>query len=262
MNFSTLFGFLICASILTYSVLESQGAKAILLNSHAILIVCGGTLAATIISFPVQKVFKLSFIAFKRILGASRFDYQTIIREVISTSAVIQNNSTPDAMKAQAMKVSNLFLREGLELLANGVTEEQLSDIMGTRIETFKRQHQMESKMFHTIGKFPPAFGLLGTTLGMITLLNQLGGADAQKLVGPAMAIGLVATLYGISLANFIFIPIAENLTALSAEDHAARKMILEGLIMLKRKMHPILVEESMKSFLLPSERPQVSAKS
>ena len=261
MNFSTLFGFLICAAILAFSVLESQGAKAILLNSHAILIVCGGTLAATIVSFPLPKVIRLSFLACKRILGARRYDYQSIIREVISASAITQSNPSPDALKMQAAKVTNLFLREGLELLANGVTEEQLSEIMGTRIDTFKRRHQMEAKMFQTIGKFPPAFGLLGTTLGMITLLNQLGGADAQKLVGPAMAIGLVATLYGIALANFIFIPISENLTMLSSEDHAARKMILQGLIMLKRKMHPILVEESMKSFLLPSERPAISQK-
>ena len=72
---------------------------------------------------------------------------------------------------------------------------------------------------------------------------------------GPAMAIGLVATLYGISLTIFNFIPIAENLSTLNSEDYAARKMILEGLLMIKRKIHPILVEEKMKSYLLPTER-------
>ena len=95
----------------------------------------------------------------------------------------------------------------------------------------------------------------------MIALLNKLGSADAQKMIGPSMAVGLVATLYGISLTNFLFIPISENLAALGADDYATRKMILEGLLMIKRKNHPLIVEETMKSYLLPSERENLKGK-
>jgi chemotaxis protein MotA len=259
LNFSTLIGFMICVGVLFLALTETEGAKTILLNRHAITIVLGGTLAATFISFPIKRVFSLSWVAFKKLMGVSFIDYSAIIQEVIAIAEAADRD--PAVIKTVANTVQHPFLKEGIQLLADGATEEQLSYIMGTRIETFRRRHAAESGMFRTIGKFPPAFGLLGTTLGMITLLNQLGGPDAQKLVGPAMAIGLVATLYGIGFTNFILIPIAENLSTLSSEDYASRKMVLEGLLMIKRKVHPILVEEQMKSFLLPSERAKLGGR-
>jgi chemotaxis protein MotA len=258
-NFSAIIGFIICAVVLFLGVTESEGARQILINKHAIIIVIGGTLASTFISFPITKVIKLSGVALKKLIGISHIDYQRTISEVIGVAEQAQRD--PNAIRAGIGNVKDPFLKEGLQLLADGATEEQLSDIMRTRIETFRRRHIAEANMFKTIGKFPPAFGLLGTTLGMITLLNQLGGVDAQKLVGPAMAIGLVATLYGIGTTNFLLIPIAENLSALGAEDYASRNMILEGLLMIKRKVHPVLVEEKMKSFLLPSERQRLVKK-
>jgi len=259
LNFSALLGFLVTGAVLYFAVAESEGARQILINKHASMVVIGGTFAATIISFPIKRVFRLTFVAVKKLLGMSFYDYNKIIREVITVAEALQRD--PAGAKNAIGSVTDPFLKEGLQLVIDGATEEQLSDIMSTRIETFRRRHAQESTMFRTIAKFPPAFGLLGTTLGMITLLNQLGGPDAQKLVGPAMAIGLVATLYGIGATNFFFIPIAENLTTLSSEDYAARKMILAGLIMIKRKVHPILVEEKMKSYLLPAERSGLVAK-
>jgi chemotaxis protein MotA len=112
-----------------------------------------------------------------------------------------------------------------------------------------------EANMFRTIGRFPPAFGLLATTLGMIALLQQIGQPGSQKLIGPAMSIGLIGTLYGIALANFVFLPIAENLTERTEEEMALRRMIVEGALMLKSQVNPITMRETMNSFLLPKER-------
>jgi chemotaxis protein MotA len=258
MNFTSILGFCFAGAVVFFATHESQGAEKILLNAHGAVIVLGGTLAASFICFPFKRLLYLGFLAFKKLLGISSIDYEAIIREVISVSEGAQRD--PATLKTAAGSVKNLFLKEGLQLMSDGATEEQLIDIMEARIKTFKRRQAAEVNMFRTIGKFPPAFGLLGTTFGMIALLNQLGSPDAQSLIGPAMAIGLVATLYGIALTNFIFIPISENLNALNSEDYAARQMILEGLIMIRRKIHPILVEEKMKSFLLPSERSKVGS--
>jgi chemotaxis protein MotA len=258
MNFSTIIGFLVAAAVLVFAVMSADSARDVLLDAHALMIVLGGTAAAAFVSFPINRIFSLSVLAFKKLLGIAGQDYQRIIQDVITIAEGVQ---TDPAYVAQAIEsVSNPFLREGLQLLVDGANEDQLVDIMESRIETFRRRYAAEVNMFRTIGKFPPAFGLLGTTFGMIALLHKLGQADAQKMIGPAMAIGLVATLYGIGLTNFIFVPIAENLNALGAEDYAARKMVLEGLLMVKRRTHPILVEEKMKSFLLPSEREQLAA--
>src|SRR5947199_10423423 len=106
--------------------------------------------------------------------------------------------------------------------------------------------------MLRAIGRFPPAFGLLATTLGMIGLLQKIGQPDSQKLIGPAMSIGLIGTLYGIALANLVFIPIAENLTERTVEEITLRKMIVEGACMLRAQVNPITMREGLNSFLTP----------
>lgn len=259
MNFSSVVGFMIACGVLFFAVHEAEGAKDVLLNTHAVMIVFGGTAAATFVCFPITRLVKLTILAFKKIIGMSHIEYGSIIEEVIGLAEGLQKD--PSYAKTAIAQVKDPFLKEGVQLMIDGVTEDQLHEIMDARIQTIKRRHAAEANMFRTIGKFPPAFGLLGTTFGMIALLNKLGGTDAQKMIGPAMAVGLVATLYGIALTNFLFIPIAENLAALSADDFAARKMILDGLIMIKRKTHPLMVEERMKSYLLPSERQSIRKK-
>jgi chemotaxis protein MotA len=109
--------------------------------------------------------------------------------------------------------------------------------------------------MFRTIGRFPPAFGLLATTLGMIGVLQRIGSPDSQKLIGPAMSVGLIGTLYGIGMANLIFLPIAENLTERTQEEVALRKLIIEGAVLLKQQVNPVSMRESLNSFLLPVDR-------
>jgi chemotaxis protein MotA len=116
-------------------------------------------------------------------------------------------------------------------------------------------RYLQEANMFRTIGRFPPAFGLLATTLGMIGLLQKLGQPDSQRLIGPAMSVGLIGTLYGIALANLVFIPIAENLTERTHEEMALRRLIVEGALMLKGQVNPVTMREGLNSFLMPKDR-------
>ena len=257
MNISSIIGFLASIAVLGFAVIESK-AGSVFLNIHGITIVIGGTLAAACICFSISRMGSLTFLAAKRIFGGGSVKYSEIITEVIGIADGMQRDV--NHVKSAVNTVKNPFLKEGLELIINGATEEQLHDILSTRIETFKRRQTEEINMFSVLGKFPPAFGLLGTSFGMVALLRELGLADALKNVGPAMATGLVATLYGIATTNFVFIPISENLKAMNGEIQASRKMILEGLLLIKRKTHPILVEEKMRSYLLPAERTSLKA--
>ena len=89
----------------------------------------------------------------------------------------------------------------------------------------------------------------------MIAVLQRIGSPDSQKLIGPAMSIGLIGTLYGIALANLVFLPIAENLTERTGEEMALRRLIIEGTVLIKQQANPVTIRESLNSFLLPSER-------
>ena len=112
-----------------------------------------------------------------------------------------------------------------------------------------------DTRKIKSLGKFPPAFGMMGTTIGMIVLLANLGGEDAMKMIGPAMGVCLITTLYGVIIANLFVIPIGENLEVLSRESQIRNEIILEGIKHIMEKSNPILVAEDLNSFLLPKDR-------
>ncbi len=253
MNFSTLLGFIGALAVFLHSVLTSTSNRGVFLNEHGIIIVMGGTLTAGAICFPLFRMFKLALMAFKKMLFGQQIDYRATIKQMVEMADKVRTD--PNFLKKEVGVIRQPFLKESISLVNDGFPEDQIREILETRIATHKSRNNNETKIFQTMAKFPPAFGLLGTTLGMIALLQELGTEDAVKKIGPAMAIGLVATMYGITLSNFVFIPIAENLAEKNREDTTLRKIILEGVLMLKSRMHPLLIEEKLNSYLLPSER-------
>lgn len=257
MNFSSVFGFIAASVVFFVAIFTSTDNTAIFLNEHGIIIVIGGTLAAASISFPIKKVFYLSFVAARKMMFGYSVPYPAIIKYIIELGDKARLD--PNFLKNEVNSIKNPFLRDAVQLMNDGLNEEQLREILEQRIDTHSKRAGNEVNMFKALSKFPPAFGLLGTTLGMIGLLQNLGGADAAKKIGPSMAIGLVATMYGIALTNFLLIPIAENLQDKNREDTVMRKIILEGLLMIKNKLHPLIIEEKLNAYLLPAERVKFS---
>ncbi len=148
------------------------------------------------------------------------------------------------------------FLKEAFLLVQEELLEEEtLIRVLRTRVNTNFQRQMEEMIKFRTVGKYPPAFGLMGTTLSMITLLQKLGQAGGQKLIGPAMAVGLVATFYGLALANLVFNPISENLQDSAKENRLKNLIIVEGLRLILQGTSPVILAEELNSFLIPSER-------
>lgn len=259
MNLSSLFGVLLGIGVTWASLHESGMELAFFLNFHGIVIVCGGTLAAASISFPLNKILALLKVFFLRVLGGHRLNYKETIEQLMEL-----NRRATQGLSALNEAVPGLkheFLKEAVTLVGQGVmSEREIRLALEQRIQTMEARYMYEANMFRNIGRFPPAFGLLATTLGMIALLQQLGKPGAEKLIGPAMSIGLVGTLYGIALANLVFLPIGENLTERTKDEMTLRRMILEGAVMLRTQVNPITMRENLNSFLPPKERVRKAA--
>ncbi len=224
------------------------------LDFHGILIVCGGTLAAASISFPIKDILLLLKVFVLRVLGRHQVNYQQIISQILELNKKAGLGNT--ALNEHLPSLKHEFLREAVSLVISGVlTEAEIRSTLEQRLKTTESRYLREANMFRTIGRFPPAFGLLATTLGMIGLLQKIGQPDSQKLIGPAMSVGLIGTLYGIALSNLIFIPIAENLTEKTHEEMALRKMVVEGIVLLKAQVNPITLRERLNSYVLPKHR-------
>lgn len=259
MNFSSLFGVIFGLSVMYAALNATTSNLGFFLDWHGILIVCGGTAAAASISFPISKVLSLLKVFFMRVLGQNKVDYHSSINQLIELNKKAAGGVTN--LRDSVQHIRHPFLQEGVALVAAGVlTEKEIRSTLEQRIKTIEARYLHEAGMFRTIGRFPPAFGLLATTLGMIAVLQKIGQPDSQKLIGPAMSIGLIGTLYGIGLANLVFIPIAESLTERTREEMTLRRMMVEGIVMLKAQVNPVTMREGLNSFLMPGERVQRKA--
>jgi chemotaxis protein MotA len=254
MNFSSFFGVLFGVTIMYFALQETTPDLSYFLQMHGILIVVGGTAAAASISFPVWKVMALLKVFLMRVLGANKIDFQGSVSQLLELNKKASGGLS--ALNESLGSIKHPFLKEAVAMVATGVmSEREIRSALEQRLKTTETRYLNEANMFRIIGRFPPAFGLLATTLGMIGVLQKLGQPDSQKLIGPAMSVGLIGTLYGIGLANLVFVPIAENLTERTQEEMVLRRMIVEGVLMLKMQVNPMAMRENLNSFLLPRDR-------
>jgi chemotaxis protein MotA len=263
MNLGTLTGVLVAFGVFFVTVFLTFTNIMAVIDFNSILIVAGGTVGIGFICFPAGKIIKLLKIFAKRLLGKRQTDYGKIVEEISMLSKAWRKGRKD--YETAVTEVKDLFLRDGAEALfwlESDISEVELRDLLETRAETHFEEYMDDARIFKTLGKFPPALGLMGTTLGLIALLQSIGGDGGTDSLGPAMAVALVTTLYGLFFSNFIFVPIAENLEQQTKEDQVSRKMVIEGIMMIQSGAPTKYIEEKVKSFILPSERQKIASQS
>lgn len=255
MNFAGFLGILSAGAVVYFAIHGAAKDPKLFLDAHALIIVLGGTATVALITFSFRRLFGGMKVILRKLLGGERTDYLGTIRKIVEVADVYRQDPKR-ALSLVQDKNTHPFLQDGIKLLVEyGFSSEDLEKIMANALKGKKRRDQDESKVWLTISRFPPAFGLLGATLGMIALLQTLGEPGSQDRIGPAMAVALVATFYGLVFANLVFIPIAEKLSEVSSGDLVLRSIIKEGVILVGQKKHPSFIEEYLKSFLSPTQR-------
>lgn len=255
MNISTassMFGsvFIVCISI----VLAFDNPM-VALDAKSLLIVLGGTITATFTCFPAKKVLGLIKVFIKGMMGRQVSNHAEPINDLVHLSKSSRKGKA--GLKAALEEIKHPFIREGVNILfwsESDIDDTDLRDLLETRVASLFDNYSQDAKIFSTIAKFPPAFGLMGTTIGMIALLQSIGGEGGDN-IGPSMAIALITTLYGLILANVFLIPISEHLSKKAEEELAIRNMIIEALLLIHKKYPTMFVQEKIRSYLLPSQR-------
>lgn len=254
MNFAGLIGLLAAGAITAYAVIDSAQNPKVFADPHGIVLVIGGTLTVALITFNFSSLSAALKIVFRKVLGRERTDYLGVIEQIIKISEAYRKD--PKSVKTLLGPQTHPFLSDGMTYLIDyGFSLVELDEILSNALKGKKKRDEEEVKVWHTIARFPPAFGLLGATLGMIALLQTLGEAGAQDRIGPAMATALVATFYGLVVANLLLIPLAEKLANVANTDYVLRQIIKEGVLMIHERKHPLFIGEYLKSFLAPKFR-------
>jgi chemotaxis protein MotA len=254
MNLAGFLGIISGLSVMTYVISSSTKNIKLFLDPHGVIIVLGGTLTVALLCFPFSRLLVALKIVFGKLLMKEDHSYVDMIDAIVSTAQIYRTN--PKASLNQIPESAHPFFKEGMQMLVEfGFSAEDLERILQNNIDGKKKRDHDEVKVWHTISRFPPAFGLLGATVGMISLLQTLGEPGAQDRIGPAMATALVATFYGLVFANLIFIPISEKIHEVANEDAVMRQLIKEGVMMIQEKRHPLMISEYLKSFLDQKDR-------
>lgn len=230
-----------------YTVMYLGGILHLLYNPVAALLVFGGTFASTLISVPwsqLKQALKAStFILFPR---RYRQQPEVIINTLLQLCEKAKRNGI-DSLQEDIPKMNDRFLSDGIQMLIDGLPADLIRDNLETEIVFIRRRHNANSAVFRTMGTFAPIFGLLGTLIGVVQVLKNL--AD-PKTMGASMAIAVTTTFYGIFSTNFIFLPIASKLNALSEMEILSKEVMIEGILAIQSGDIPLILRRKLESYL------------
>ncbi|WP_366653588.1 MotA/TolQ/ExbB proton channel family protein [Fodinicurvata sp. EGI_FJ10296] len=251
MNFGTLIGIILGAAVLVGAAIAMSADPAILWNPVGLLVVLGGTAAATFVSFRMDDVLR----ALKGFVIIFREDDLAPKRNISDMLKVARIWAKGDVRGASGLirTMPNPFLRLGLELAIDSTTP--LDDIVQTlrwRIEKLRNREDADAAIFRAMASYAPAFGMLGTLLGLIEMLRMVGdgpGLDFSELTG-AMAVALMTTLYGLLLANLVFRPIATKLDRRTRLRVAEMNLIVASIVVMRTKRSMGVVRETLENFV------------
>ncbi|MBC7526886.1 MAG: flagellar motor protein [Chthonomonadaceae bacterium] len=253
MNISTLFGMILAWGALIGSLLMEGGDVRSLVNLPAAFLVFGGTFGACLISCKTEQITGIPGVLSRAFQHKSGNPV-----ELISTLVRFADRARKEgllALETEMKRSEDEFLKRAMRLAIDGTDPETLREILATDIHFCLQRHRASESVFTTLGGFAPTLGIIGTVMGLVHMLSNL--SDPGKM-GPLIAGAFIATLYGVSSANLLFIPIANKLKQLSHEETLLQEIIVEGAISIQAGDNPRLVEERLKAFIAPEFRDDV----
>jgi chemotaxis protein MotA len=228
---------------------DSVGA---FLHTPSVLLVGGGLLAALLISSPIRDILRIPGIVTVCLRSRSRSPVELINRLV--QFAEIARRDGILALEGVTEDLDDEFLVRGIQLAVDGTDPELIEQIMNTELENLTDRHSSGKRIFDTLTKYAPAWGLIGTVIGLIMMLTKLKGADPGE-IGEGMALALVTTFYGAMLANFVFGPMADKCVSKQEEEMLLRNIVVRGVLAIQSGDNPRIVEQKLRVFLPPRLR-------
>lgn len=249
MDFATITGVILGIVLILISI-KTQGSLLTFWSFSSVLVVVGGVLAATLINYTLSQVIsvmKVVKIAFK----TRSYEALEIIRLIVSLAEKARREGLL-ALENDIEEYEDEFIKKGIQLIVDGNDPELVRNVLQAEIIMMEQRHKIGYGIFEAMGLSAPAFGMLGTLIGLILMLKNLNDPSA---LGPGMALAMITTFYGSLLANLIFNPIAGKLKLRSNEEILHKEIVIEGVLSIQAGENPRIVAEKMKTFLTPEEK-------
>lgn len=247
-SYSALMGLVAGMILIVYSIMIS-GDLSSFVDMPSVLITLGGSFCALLISFPAKDLMKVPKILML-LVNKPESDRKKLILLFSEMARKARKNGLL-SLEDDISSMEDEFLVTGLQMVVDGIDPDVIREIMTLKMETTERRHRMGQSIFSKWGELAPAFGMIGTLIGLIVMLANLQDSAS---IGTGMAVALITTFYGSFLANLIFIPIASNLSVQTDEEMLSKEMAIEGIIEIQAGTNPRILEEKLMTYLSPEE--------
>lgn len=253
MDLASIIGLILGFGLMVFGMLNSAfGAAGLKFFLHlpSALITFGGTIGAVLASYSMK-----DFIAGIKSIGlifkAPSFDTVGIIKQIIDLSNVARKEGLL-ALEESANNLEDPFMKKGIMLIVDGTDPELVRGILEAELMNIDARHQKNIGFWKQVGAMGPAWGMIGTLIGLVLMLQDLSDPDS---IGPNMSTALITTFYGSFIANWLSAPVAGKLSANNDEEVQLKEIMIEGLLSIQAGENPRVIEEKLKSFLAPGVR-------
>jgi len=249
LDLASVFGLIGGIVVIILSILLS-GDLAGYIDVPSIVCTFGGTIAMTIMAFPMKKL-KEGLASLKHVFVYQETDAESIIKIIIDLANVARKEGLL-ALEEAAQQLKDDFLQKGILLIVDGTDPELVRNILETELAFIEDRHKSNQGVFEFMAAMGPAFGMLGTLIGLI---NMLANLSDPSTVGPNMAVAIVTTFYGSLIANVFCNPVVNKLKLRSSQESLMKEVMLEGMLSIQAGENPRIIEEKLKAFMSPKLR-------
>ncbi len=249
MDLATILGIVTGLGLIFMAIFQGAGLSTYI-DIPSVLITVGGTFAATLINYPLGDMIGLMGVIKKSFLHK-----EISPAEVIDSIVQLAERARREGILALESSIESLedeFLQTGIRLAVDGIEADIIRDVLETELSYLEGRHKHGQSILEALGAYAPAFGMIGTLIGLVAMLKNM---DDPSAIGPGMAVALLTTFYGAFMANLIFLPLAGKLKVRSQQELLIKELIIEGVMSIQSGDNPRIIEQKLQAFLSPKLR-------
>lgn len=249
MDLATIMGFIIGGLCFGWAMF-AEGSPRTFLSMEAVVVIFGGVAAVMLVCFPLKSVLSIPKVLKNAFFAESKSTHK-LIGDLVKYAEIARRDGIL-SLESMTESIEDKFIVKGIQMAVDGTDPQLIEQILESELDSLAERHADGRNLFETAGRYAPAFGIIGTVIGLVLMLSRMGeGGD----IGKGMAVAFLATLYGAMCANCIFIPIADKLRARSKEEMLVKQIIIRGVMSIQSGDNPRIVEQKLKTFLPASYR-------
>ncbi len=250
MDIASLVGLLLAIGLIVGSMLMGSAPMTAFIDIPSMMVVVGGAIAAAMICFPLKSMLGVPKVMLKVLLNKNE-DVAELIKQIVGLAETARRDGLL-ALESQVAEIQNPLVRSGIQMAVDGSTPEMVEEVLRTEVGAISTRHREGKSVMDQLGRFAPAYGMIGTLMGLIMMLSDMSDPSG---IGAGMAVALITTLYGAIVANVVFSPFAEKLGLISKKELIGMEIAIRGVLAIQSGESPRAISQKLQTFLPPQQR-------